>query len=141
MTNSIHPQARIGHVHLKVSDLERSERFYRDVLGYEATMRGPGIVLMSAGGYHHHVALNAWTSAGRPPPPDDSPGLLHFAILYATYSDVVAAARRAVEQGATLHRASDYGYSIAVYTKDPDGIEIELSCDRDPSLWPRNEDG
>jgi catechol 2,3-dioxygenase len=137
----IHPESRIGHVHLKVSDLDRSERFYREVLGFEVTMRGDGLVFMSAGGYHHHVALNSTMSEGKAPPANDVPGLLHFAILFPRHSALVHATRRAIEHGASFHRASDYGYSVAIYTTDPDGNEIELAWDRDPSIWPRNDDG
>jgi catechol 2,3-dioxygenase len=138
---SIHPQSRIGHVHLKVSDLDRSEAFYREILGFDVTMRGEGLVFMSAGGYHHHLALNSTMSAGKAPPAADTPGLLHFAILFPRHSDLVHAARRAIARGVRFHRASDYGYSVAVYMRDPDGNEIELAWDRDPSVWPRNDDG
>jgi catechol 2,3-dioxygenase len=141
MGEAINPDSRIGHVHLKVSNLERSETFYRNVFGYEVTMRGEGVVFMSAGGYHHHVALNSTMSAGREPPAEDSPGLLHFAILFPTHSDLVTAARRAMRHGVSFHRASDYGYSIAIYMRDPDRNEIELAWDRDPSVWPRDETG
>jgi catechol 2,3-dioxygenase len=96
---------------------------------------------MSAGGYHHHLALNSTKSAGQEPPADDSPGLLHYAIVFPEHADLVAAARRAMDRGVTFHRASDYGYSVAVYMKDPDGNEIELAWDRDRELWPRTEDG
>jgi catechol 2,3-dioxygenase len=141
LSDVIHPRSRIGHVHLKVSDVARSEDFYRDVLGYQTTMRGDGLVFMSAGGYHHHLALNATMTAGKPPPPQDHPGLLHFAILFPEHSDLVAAARRALALGVEFHRASDYGYSVAVYLRDPDGNEVELSWDRDPSDWPREATG
>lgn len=141
MNDSIHPQSRIGHVHLKVSDIEKSETFYREVLGYEVTLRGEGLVFMSAGGYHHHLALNSTMSAGKEPPAEDSPGLLHFAILFPQHSDLVAAARRAMANGVSFHRAADYGYSVSVYMRDPDGNEVELSRDRDPSFWYRDEDG
>jgi catechol 2,3-dioxygenase len=141
VNDSIPAGTRIGHVHLKVSDLGKSEAFYRDILGYEVTMRGPGLVFMSAGGYHHHLALNSTMSEGVDPPPDESPGLLHFAVLFPTFDDFIAAGRRALDGGVTFHRASDYGYSLALYMKDPDGIEIELSWDRDPSAWYRNADG
>jgi catechol 2,3-dioxygenase len=130
---SIHPQSRIGHVHLKVSDLDRSEAFYREVVGFEVTMRGEGLVFMSAGGYHHHLALNSTMSEGKVPAPADTPGLLHFAILFPRHVDLVRAARRAIARGVRFHRASDYGYSVAVYMRDPDGNEIELAWDRDPS--------
>ena len=141
MAEGINPRSRIGHVHLKVSDLARSESFYRDVLGYEITMRGEGLVFMSAGGYHHPLALNSTKSEGKDPPPDDRPWLLHFAILFAEHAHLVAAARRAMQRGVVFHRASDYGYSVAVYMKDPDGTEIELTWDREPALWPRDEGG
>lgn len=141
VSDNIHPGARIGHVHLKVSDLGKSETFYRDVLGYEVTLRGPGLVFMSAGGYHHHLALNSTMSEGREPPAEESPGLLHYAILFPLFEDFIDAGRRALDQGVSFHRASDYGYSVALYMRDPDGIEIELSWDRDPTEWFRNEDG
>jgi catechol 2,3-dioxygenase len=141
LDESIPPGSRIGHVHLKVSDLDRSEAFYREVIGFEVTMRGEGLVFMSAGGYHHHLALNSTISGGKAPAPADTPGLLHFAILFPRHADLVHAARRAIAHGVHFHRASDYGYSIAVYMRDPDGNEIELAWDRDPSVWPRNEDG
>jgi catechol 2,3-dioxygenase len=139
--DSIHPESRIGHVHLKVSDLDRSEAFYREVIGFEVTMRGEGLVFMSAGGYHHHLALNSTISGGKAPAPADRPGLLHFAILFPRHVDLVQAARRAEARGVRFHRASDYGYSLAVYMRDPDGNEIELAWDRDRSVWPRNADG
>jgi catechol 2,3-dioxygenase len=141
VSETIHPQTRIGHVHLKVSDLAKSEAFYRDVFGFTVTMRGKGLVFMSAGGYHHHIALNSTMSEGREPAPEDRPGLLHFAILFAEYHDFVSAVRRALDHGLVFHRASDYGYAVAVYTRDPDGIEVEMACDRDRAKWPRDETG
>jgi catechol 2,3-dioxygenase len=141
MSDAINPDTRIGHVHLRVSNLERSETFYREVLGYEVTMRGNGLVFMSAGGYHHHLALNSTKSAGKSPPAADSPGLLHFAVLFPRHSALVDAARRAMDKGVTFHRASDYGYSVAVYMKDPDGNEVELAWDRERQDWPREDDG
>lgn len=141
MKQPMHAGAQIGHVHLKVSDLARSESFYRDVLGFTTTMRGDGLVFMSFGGYHHHLALNSTMSEGREPPPEDRPGLLHFAVLYPNHGEFTAAVRRAIDRGAVFHRASDYGYSVAAYTRDPDGIEIELSRDRSREKWPRDPSG
>lgn len=141
MSESIHPETRIGHVHLKVSNLDECEAFYRNALGYEVTIRAEGLVFMSAGGYHHHIALNSTMTGGKERPAEDVPGILHFAILYSGHDQFVAAVRRALEHGAKFHRASDYGYSVAAYTRDPDGREVELGRDRDPSLWWRNEDG
>jgi len=135
---SVHPQTRIGHVHLKVADLERALRFYRDVLGFEVTQRmEDSAVFLSAGGYHHHIALNTWESRGGSPPPRSSTGLYHVAILYPSRRELARALRRLVDHGISLEGASDHGASEALYLRDPDGNGIELYRDRDPSEWPR----
>jgi catechol 2,3-dioxygenase len=138
----IHPQVRIGHVHLKVSDLERALGFYRDVLGFEVTQRyGRGAVFLSAGGYHHHIGLNTWESAGGSPPPPGSTGLFHTAILYPTRAELADALRRVLAAGIPLDGASDHGVSEALYLRDPDENGVELYWDRPPEQWPRSADG
>ncbi len=132
----IHPQARIGHVHLKVADLERSVAFYRGVLGFELTQRyGEQAAFLSAGGYHHHIALNTWESLGGPPPPTGATG------LYPTRAALADALRRILAAGVPLDGASDHGVSEAVYLRDPDGNGVELYRDRPPEAWPRTPDG
>lgn len=135
----IHPQACIGHVHLKVADLERAERFYCDVLGFEVTTRRPGAVFLSAGGYHHHIALNVWESAGGSPPPPGSTGLYHFAILYPDRRALAQALRRILDHGVPIDGASDHGVSEAIYLHDPDGNGIEIYRDRPREEWPRRD--
>lgn len=135
----IHPQACIGHVHLKVADLERAERFYCDVLGFEVTARRPGAVFLSAGGYHHHLGLNVWESAGGSPPPAGSTGLFHVAILYPTRHALAEALQRVLDHGVRLDGASDHGVSEAIYLHDPDGNGIEIYCDRPREAWPRQD--
>lgn len=138
----IHPDVRIGHVHLKVSDIERSLRFYRDILGFEITQRyGKKAVFLSAGGYHHHLAINVWESEGGRAPPPGSTGLYHVAILYPTRAELARALRRILEAGILLDGASDHGVSEALYLHDPDGNGIELYCDRPQAEWPRTADG
>jgi catechol 2,3-dioxygenase len=142
MAGAIDPRVAIGHVHLKVSDVDRAERFYREALGFEVTTRyGSDAVFMSAGGYHHHVGLNVWQSRGGSPPPPGSTGLFHFAILYPDRPALAAAVRRLLEHGVQIDGASDHGVSEAIYLHDPDGNGIELYRDRDRSEWPRNPDG
>ena len=142
MTDSIDPQAVIGHVHLKVSDLERAVAFYRDVLGFELMQRfGAEAAFLSAGGYHHHLGLNTWQSRGGAPPPPGSTGLFHFAILYPSRRALGRAVRRVLEAGVGLDGASDHGVSEAVYLRDPDGNGIELYRDRPVDEWPRPADG
>ena len=142
MAHNIHPDTRIGHVHLKVSDIQRSEAFYRDVLGFEVTARyGSDAVFMSAGGYHHHLGLNTWQSKGAGPPPARSTGLYHLAILYPNRTELARAVAAVLEAGVGLDGASDHGVSEAVYLHDPDGNGIELYRDRDRDEWPRNPDG
>jgi catechol 2,3-dioxygenase len=138
----LHAEVRIGHVHLKVSDIARAEAFYRDALGFEVTARyGADAVFMSAGGYHHHIGLNVWESRGGRPPPAGSTGLYHFAILYPSRAELAVAVRRLLEHGVALDGAADHGVSEAVYLHDPDGNGIELYRDRDRAEWPRNPDG
>ncbi len=142
MRRNIHPDTRIGHVHLKVSDIQRSETFYRDVLGFEVTARyGSDAVFMSAGGYHHHIGLNTWHSKGGQPPSARATGLFHFAILFPNRRELARAVAAVLAAGVALDGASDHGVSEAVYLHDPDGNGIELYCDRDRAEWPRNPDG
>jgi catechol 2,3-dioxygenase len=139
---AVHPETRIGHVHLTVSDLERALAFYRDALGFEVTSRyGRDAVFLSAGGYHHHIGLNTWAGRGAPRPAPGSTGLYHFAILYPDRPALAAAVRRLLEHGVGLEGASDHGVSEAVYLRDPDGNGVELYRDRPESEWPRTPDG
>jgi len=140
--HSIHPNVRIGHVHLKVADLERSLRFYRDVLGFEVTQgRGEDAAFISAGGYHHHIGLNTWESKGGLPPAPGTTGLYHLAILYPTRAALADALRRLIRAHIPLTGASDHGVSEALYLHDPDGNGVELYWDRPEEKWPRNSDG
>ena len=133
---------RIGHVHLKVADLDRALAFYRDVLGFEVTQRyGDQAVFLSAGGYHHHIGLNTWESRGGRPPAPGTTGLYHTAILYPDRASLGDALRRLVEAGIRLDGASDHGVSEALYLTDPDGNGVELYRDRAEADWPRNPDG
>ncbi|MDQ3659968.1 MAG: VOC family protein [Actinomycetota bacterium] len=142
MAHDIHPETRIGHVHLKVSDIQVSEAFYRDVLGFEVTARyGSDAVFMSAGGYHHHIGLNTWQSKGGRPPPARSTGLFHLAILYPSRKELARAVAAVLEAGVALDGASDHGVSEAIYLHDPDFNGIELYCDRAREEWPRDPDG
>ncbi|MBI3968142.1 MAG: VOC family protein, partial [Chloroflexi bacterium] len=131
----------IGHVHLKVSDLERAERFYREAIGFEVVARRESAVFLSAGGYHHHLALNTWESAGGPPPPRGTTGLYHFAINYPTRRELARALKRLGDHGVSIDGSSDHGTHEAIYLHDPDGNGIELACDRERSLWPRDAAG
>jgi len=141
-TKPIHAEVRIGHVHLKVSDLERAIAFYRDVLGFELTQRyGRQAAFLSAGGYHHHIGLNTWESQGSSPPPVSATGLYHLAILYPTRAELADALRRLMKAGIPLEGASDHGVSEALYLRDPDGNGVELYWDRPKEQWPRNHDG
>jgi catechol 2,3-dioxygenase len=141
-TTAIDAQARIGHVHLKVADLERALAFYSGVLGFEVTQRyGRDAAFLSAGGYHHHIALNTWESRGGPPPARGTTGLYHLAILYPTRSALAHALRRVVAAGVALDGAADHGVSEAIYLRDPDGNGVELYRDKPPEQWPRNPDG
>ena len=139
---SIHPDVRIGHIHLKVADLERALAFYHGVLGFELTQRyGRQAAFLSAGGYHHHIGLNTWESQGGSPPPPGATGLYHLAILYPTRAALADALRRLLAAGVPLDGASDHGVSEALYLRDPDDNGVELYWDRPQSEWPRNEDG
>jgi catechol 2,3-dioxygenase len=136
------PGTRIGHVHLKVADLERALGFYCGVLGFELTQRyGAQAAFVSAGGYHHHIGLNTWESLGGQPPPPGTTGLYHVAILYPTRADLADALRRLMAAGIPLDGASDHGVSEALYLRDPDQNGVELYRDRPEQEWPRNRDG
>ena len=137
----IHPQTFIGHVHLKVADIERSLDFYVNALGFEVTQRwGNSAAFISAGGYHHHIGLNTWESRGGPPPARGSTGLYHFAILYPTRVELARALRRLLRHGVELDGASDHGVSEAIYLHDPDFNGIEIYRDRPKSEWPKEGD-
>ncbi len=133
---------RIGHVHLKVADLERALHFYCGVLGFELMVRlGNEAAFVSAGGYHHHIGLNTWESLGGSPPPEGTTGLYHFAILYPTRVELARALRRVLSAGISLEGASDHGVSEALYLRDPDQNGLELYWDRPHDQWPRLADG
>ena len=137
----IDPGVRIGHVHLKVADLDRAVPFYRDVLGFEETYRRPGAVFMSAGGYHHHIALNTWESWGGQPPAPGNTGLYHIAIVYPTRRLLADALRRLISADIQLDGASDHGVSEALYLRDIDDNGVELYWDRPREQWPRDANG
>jgi catechol 2,3-dioxygenase len=138
----IHPETRIGHVHLKVSDLRRAEDFYREVFGFEVMTRyGTGASFLSAGGYHHHLGLNTWESKGGSMPPPGTTGLFHFAILVPSREELARAVKRIVDHGVSIDGMADHGVSEAVYLHDPDGNGIEIYRDRPRSEWPVNPDG
>jgi catechol 2,3-dioxygenase len=140
--SKIHPDVRIGHTHLKVADLDRALSFWRDVLGFEVTQRmGRQAAFLSAGGYHHHIGLNTWESAGGSPPAPGTTGLYHVAILYPTRALLADAVRRVLAAGIELEGASDHGVSEAIYLRDPDGNGVELYWDRPKEQWPRSADG
>ena len=136
---TIHPETRIGHVHLKVADLDRALAFYEGVLGFEVTQRyGSQAVFLSAGGYHHHIGLNTWQSKGGAPPAPGTTGLFHVAILYPTRAALSDALHRLLDAGIELDGASDHGVSEALYLRDPDGNGVELYWDKPESEWPRD---
>jgi catechol 2,3-dioxygenase len=138
----IDPRVGIGHVHLKVADLECALKFYCGVLGFEVTQRfGLDAAFVSAGGYHHHIGLNTWESKGGPPPPVGTTGLYHVAILYPTRASLADAMCRLTLAGIPLDGASDHGVSEALYLRDPDDNGVELYWDRPRDAWPRNADG
>jgi catechol 2,3-dioxygenase len=141
MGKRIDPRVDIGHVHLKVADLDRALGFYQGVLGFEVTTRWPGAAFLSAGGYHHHIGLNTWDSAGGSPPPPDTTGLYHVAIRYPDRAALGDALRRLSEHHIQLDGASDHGVSEALYLRDPDGNGVELYWDRPRQEWPRGQDG
>ncbi|MBZ4187385.1 VOC family protein [Niabella beijingensis] len=142
MDYKIPAATRIGHVHLKVSDLRRSVDFYCGLLGFEITTRyGDQAVFISAGGYHHHIGLNTWYSKGAPPAPVKAPGLFHTAILYPTRKDLANILHRLIENNYPLTGAADHGVSEALYLDDPDGNGVELYWDRPKENWPQHPDG
>lgn len=137
-----HPETRIGHVHLKVADLERAIAFYRDVLGFELQQRyGDQAAFLSAGGYHHHIGLNTWESRGGAPAPFGHTGLYHTAFLYPDRAALGAALAQVLASGVELDGAADHGVSEAIYFRDPDGNGIEIYRDRAPEDWPRDASG
>lgn len=135
-------ETRIGHVHLKVADLDRALAFYRDLLGFElTTMYGENAAFLSAGGYHHHIGLNTWHSKDGAPTPRNSTGLYHAAILYPTRKDLAVIYKRLWDESYPITGASDHGVSEAIYLNDPDGNGLELYCDRPRDEWKYHEDG
>lgn len=142
MPTPVHPATRIGHIHLKVADLDRAIAFYSGVLGFELTQRyGPQAAFLSAGGYHHHIGLNTWESAGGTPPPPGHTGLYHTAFLYPDRASLADALRRVLAAGIPLDGAADHGVSEAIYLRDPDGNGVELYRDRPEAEWPRDAQG
>ncbi|MBK7141073.1 MAG: VOC family protein [bacterium] len=141
-TLTVDPRAVIGHVHLKVADLDRAIKFYTDTLGFEVVARmGNAAAFLSAGGYHHHIGLNVWESKNGSPPPRGSTGLYHFAILLPSRQALATTLLRVLESGWAIDGAADHGVSEAIYFRDPDNNGIEIYCDRPRDQWPRNEDG
>jgi catechol 2,3-dioxygenase len=135
-------ETRIGHIHLKVADLDRAIAFYSGILGFELTQRyGTQAAFLSAGGYHHHIGLNTWESKGASPPPPGHTGLYHTAILFPDRKSLAAVLKRLVDAGWPLEGASDHGVSEALYLSDPDGNGVELYRDRAAEDWPRDADG
>ena len=142
MTKPLHPDVKIGHVHLKVADISRSLAFYCDILGFKVTQRyGKSAAFIAAGNYHHHIALNTWESLGGKPPAPGTTGLYHLAILYPTRAELGDALRRLVAAGIPLDGAADHGVSQALYLRDADQNGVELYWDRDQSEWPVTPDG
>jgi catechol 2,3-dioxygenase len=141
MARPIHPHVDIGHVHLKVADLDRAVAFYNGILGFEVTQRMEGAAFLSAGGYHHHIGLNTWESSGGAAPSPGTTGLYHLAIRYPTRAALGDALQRLVEARVALDGASDHGVSEALYLRDPDGNGVELYWDRPRDSWPRGDDG
>jgi len=142
MTHPVDPQARIGHVHLKVADLDRAIAFYSGVLGFSVTQRyGAGAAFLAAGNYHHHIGLNTWESAGGTPPPEGHTGLYHTAFLYPSRAALGDALKRVLNAGIKLDGASDHGVSEALYLRDPDENGVELYWDKPEADWPRDADG
>jgi catechol 2,3-dioxygenase len=135
-------QTRIGHVHLKVADIDKSLKFYKDILGFEITQKyGESAVFISAGGYHHHIGLNTWHSKNAAPAPINSAGLYHLAIVYPTRRDLAVVLKRLIDSGYPLTGASDHGVSEAIYLNDPDRNGVELYWDRPKEEWPLDADG
>ena len=142
MSDAIHPGVRIGHVHLKVADLDRALWFYHEILGFEIIQRfGNSAAFVSAGGYHHHIGLNTWESEGGQPPAAGTTGLYHLAILYPTRAELGKALQRLLNAGIPIHGASDHGVSEAIYLADPDSNGVELYWDRPQEEWPLDANG
>jgi catechol 2,3-dioxygenase len=142
MTLPAPPETRVGHVHLRVSDLDRAVAFYTEVLGFTLKARMPsGAAFLAAGGYHHHLGLNTWESLGGTPPPEGHTGLYHAAFLYPDRRSLAQAVRRALDAGVTITGKADHGVSEAVYFNDPDGNGVEIYRDRPEADWPRRDDG
>lgn len=142
MSSSVHPETRIGHVHLKVADLDRAIAFYSGILGFDLQQKfGNQAAFLSAGGYHHHLGLNTWDSKGGTPPPKGHTGLYHTAFLYPDRAQLADALRRVVAAGIPIEAAADHGVSEAVYLSDPDGNGVELYRDRPETEWPRDDKG
>ena len=137
----IDPGVRIGHVHLKVADIDRALSFYSGILGLQVTQRWPGAAFMAAGDSHHHIAVNTWESAGGSPPPPGTTGLFHTAILYPTRAKLADALRRVMDAGIALDGAADHGVSEALYLRDPDQNGVELYWDKPKEQWPYTADG
>jgi catechol 2,3-dioxygenase len=141
-SSRLDPRVDIGHVHLKVADLDRALGFWRDVLGFEEQARmGDQAAFISAGGYHHHIGLNTWESQGGSPPPSGTTGLYHVAVRFPDRKTLAEAVKRVLEAGVQLEGASDHGVSEAIYLRDPDGNGVELYSDRPREEWPRARDG
>ncbi len=139
---TIHPETRVGHVHLKVADLDRAIAFYSGILGFEVTQRyGQQAAFLAAGGYHHHIGLNTWDSLGSTPPPPGHTGLYHSAFLFPDRKSLAQVLKRLVAAGYPLTGATDHGVSEALYLDDPDGNGVELYRDRPQADWPRDADG
>lgn len=142
MGDKIHPDTRIGHIHLTVSDLEKSLKFYRDLLGFEVTTwYGNSAVFLSAGGYHHHIGLNTWAGKNATPPPPGHTGMYHFAILLPDRKELAKVFKRLWETNYPIEGASDHGVSESIYLTDPDGNGVEIYADKPESDWPRDEKG
>jgi len=142
MTASAPPETRVGHVHLRVADLDRAIAFYRDVLGFTLKARmGEAAAFLAAGGYHHHIGLNTWESAGGTPPPPGHTGLYHSAFLYPDRKSLAQAVKRVLDAGVKVTGKADHGVSEAIYFNDPDGNGVEIYRDRPEAEWPRRADG
>lgn len=142
MAETLHPDTQIGHVHLKVADIDRALSFYKDILGFEVTSRmGNQAVFLSAGGYHHHIGLNTWESAGGTPPPPGHTGLYHVAILFPSRKELAAVVRRIRSADYVIDGSADHGVSEAIYLTDPDGNGIELYYDRPKEEWGKDKSG
>lgn len=142
MSSSAPPETRVGHVHLKVADLERSIAFYSEILGFTVTARyGSGAAFLAAGSYHHHIGLNTWESAGGTPPPPGHTGLYHTAFVYPDRKSLAQAVKRVIAAGIKITSHADHGANEAIYFLDPDGNGVEIYRDRPEREWPRNPDG